>query len=61
MFLYYEDVACTFLEWTWDNGRIVSLHPAWRDLRPLREIASRGSSPVAPASELVLLLERATP
>lgn len=41
VFLYYEDVACTFLEWTWDNGRIVSLHPAWRDLRPLREIASR--------------------
>lgn len=41
VFLYYEDVACTFLEWTWEDGRIVSLHPAWRDLRPLREIPSR--------------------
>lgn len=41
VFLYYEDVACMFLEWTWDDGRIVSLHPAWRDLRPLRESPSR--------------------
>lgn len=41
LFLYYEDVSCSFLDWTWRDGRIVNVNPAWRDLRPLREIPTR--------------------